>query len=231
MGAAPCQDDGCGRPGACPRERFACKGGDKGEGGDLREVGRYPVTRRCRSARGLRAGARRRLGLAALALAALTVVSAPGEANPRVSGAAASHGRAKAKAAEPPSGPLLAVVSIARQRIQLYDGKRLLAQSPVSTGRVGFRTPTGVFSILQKRRYHESNIYSVRAARGDAAPDRGPALGRGHADRLRPGHQRRDRAGHRLHRAHALRPAPPRGRLLEEARLPSCRPCLANVGR
>jgi len=100
------------------------------------------------------------LGLAALALAALGIIAAPGEANPPVSGAAASHGKHKAKAAETTSGPLLAVVSIARQRIQVYDGRRLVAQSPVSTGMAGFRTPTGVFSILQKRRYHESNIYS-----------------------------------------------------------------------
>src|SRR5262249_57571081 len=41
------------------------------------------------------------------------------------------------------------------------EGKaRLIAQSAVSTGMPGYRTPTGVFSVLQKRRYHESNIYS-----------------------------------------------------------------------
>src|SRR5690606_8804076 len=31
---------------------------------------------------------------------------------------------------------------------------------PISSGQPGHRTPTGVFSILQKARYHESNIYS-----------------------------------------------------------------------
>ncbi len=59
-----------------------------------------------------------------------------------------------------PSGPLVAVVSLASQRIRVYGSDGLIAQSAVSTGRSGHRTPTGVFSVIQKRRYHESNIYS-----------------------------------------------------------------------
>jgi len=35
-----------------------------------------------------------------------------------------------------------------------------VARSRVSTGKRGHRTPTGIFSIIQKRRYHRSNIYS-----------------------------------------------------------------------
>ena len=58
------------------------------------------------------------------------------------------------------SGPLFAVVSIADQRISVYGSGGLLARSPVSTGVPGHATPTGVFSIVQKRRWHESNIYS-----------------------------------------------------------------------
>ena len=108
----------------------------------------------------LRVAAGRRLGVAALTLAALMLAAAPGEAEPRAPGAAAPHGGHKPKAAETPRGPLLAVISIARQRLHLYDGKGLVAQSLVSTGMMGYGTPTGVFSVLQKRRYHESNIYS-----------------------------------------------------------------------
>jgi L,D-transpeptidase catalytic domain len=59
-----------------------------------------------------------------------------------------------------PPGPLLAVVSLSKQRIQVYGSTGLLAQSPVSSGMVGHRTPTGVFSILQRSRFHRSNIYS-----------------------------------------------------------------------
>lgn len=58
------------------------------------------------------------------------------------------------------SGPLFAVVSIADQRISVYGSGGLLARARVSTGVRGHATPTGVFSIVQKQRWHESNIYS-----------------------------------------------------------------------
>lgn len=64
------------------------------------------------------------------------------------------------RAAATPVGPIVAIISLADQRIHVYDGDNLLAQSKVSTGSRGYRTPTGVFSVIQKRRYHESNIYS-----------------------------------------------------------------------
>ena len=80
-----------------------------------------------------------------------------GRAPPRSAGAAAD---AKEESVEAPPGPVLAVVSIAKQRIQVYGSTGLLAQSPVSTGMAGHRTPPGVFSILQRSRFHRSNIYS-----------------------------------------------------------------------
>lgn len=61
------------------------------------------------------------------------------------------------------SDPLFAVVSIADQRISVYGSGGLLARSSVSTGVKGHPTPTGVFSIVQKRRWHHSNIYSGAA--------------------------------------------------------------------
>ncbi len=60
----------------------------------------------------------------------------------------------------PPSGPLLIVVSIRRQKVRVFDVNGEIASSRVSTGRPGFDTPTGVFSILEKNVYHQSNIYS-----------------------------------------------------------------------
>src|SRR5262249_37255175 len=95
-----------------------------------------------------------------LALLALTAAAAPGEAQSRIAGATVAGDRTDHPNAAAPAGPLLAVVSIARQRIHVYDGTRLVAQSPVSTGMVGYRTPTGVFSILQRSRHHRSNLYS-----------------------------------------------------------------------
>jgi hypothetical protein len=57
-------------------------------------------------------------------------------------------------------GPILAVISLSSQRINIYGRRGHLTQSAVSTGMAGHRTPTGVFSVIQKNRYHESNIYS-----------------------------------------------------------------------
>ena len=59
-----------------------------------------------------------------------------------------------------PRGPLTILVSLARQRLVLYDGDRAIASSPVSSGMAGHTTPTGVFSVIQKDRFHKSNIYS-----------------------------------------------------------------------
>ena len=156
MGAAPCQADGCGRPGPSSWPRFHCRGG----GGDLRDGGQFPVTRSTKFPWRLRIAAGRCFCLAALALTALALAAAPGEAQPGARGTAATPSHHKPKAAGTVSGPLLAVISLARQRIQVYDEKGLVTQSPVSTGMAGYRTPAGVFSVLQKRRYHESNIYS-----------------------------------------------------------------------
>ena len=61
--------------------------------------------------------------------------------------------------ARPPE-PLVAVISIASQRMQVYGSNGTVAETKVSTGQSGFRTPSGIFSIIQRNRYHESNIYS-----------------------------------------------------------------------
>lgn len=60
----------------------------------------------------------------------------------------------------PWSGPIYMIISIERQQIHLYDGDRLIAMAAVSTGKKGHGTPKGDFTILQKRQYHRSNIYS-----------------------------------------------------------------------
>ncbi len=58
-----------------------------------------------------------------------------------------------------PVGPLLMVVSIDDQIAYVYRNGVQIARSTVSTGAPGHDTPTGVFTILQKNRDHESNIY------------------------------------------------------------------------
>jgi len=44
--------------------------------------------------------------------------------------------------------------------LKMYDQNGLFAESPVSTGMRGHSTPMGVFSVIQKNKYHRSNIYS-----------------------------------------------------------------------
>lgn len=52
------------------------------------------------------------------------------------------------------------IVSKQTQTVSVYDDGQIIAQSHVSTGKPGHDTPTGIFSILEKRKYHRSNIYS-----------------------------------------------------------------------
>ena len=59
-----------------------------------------------------------------------------------------------------PQGPLIIAVSIEKQKVRIYDANGFFAESPVSTGMAGHSTPMGVFSIIQKHKFHHSNIYS-----------------------------------------------------------------------
>jgi lipoprotein-anchoring transpeptidase ErfK/SrfK len=59
-----------------------------------------------------------------------------------------------------PKGPLQLMISIADQRAVLYSNGVRVAESRVSTGVPQHPTPTGIFSIIQKNRWHRSNIYS-----------------------------------------------------------------------
>jgi hypothetical protein len=61
---------------------------------------------------------------------------------------------------QPPRGPLIIAVSIGDQRIRVYDAGVQIAEGAVSTGMRGYPTPTGVFSVIQKHKWHRSNIYS-----------------------------------------------------------------------
>ncbi len=58
-----------------------------------------------------------------------------------------------------PNGPLLVVVSLDDQTAYVYRNGVQIARSTVSTGRPGKETPTGVFTILQRKVEHESSIY------------------------------------------------------------------------
>ena len=57
------------------------------------------------------------------------------------------------------NGVLAVVISIDKQQLTLYSDGHPIAHSRVSTGVPGHPTPTGVFSIIEKDRWHRSNIY------------------------------------------------------------------------
>ncbi len=54
---------------------------------------------------------------------------------------------------------LAIVVSRDTQSLAVYDGDQVVATSNVSTGKPGHATPTGIFTIIEKQKYHESNLY------------------------------------------------------------------------
>ena len=93
--------------------------------------------------------ARRLIGLASAAFLSAATVStgfARDTAPEAESATAAEH-------------PLHMIVSLDEQKIRVYRGLDLIEVSPVSSGKRGHSTPTGVFSILEKRRKHFSNLY------------------------------------------------------------------------
>jgi lipoprotein-anchoring transpeptidase ErfK/SrfK len=59
----------------------------------------------------------------------------------------------------PADGAVSIVVSLPLQRAYVFRGGALIGVSTVSTGKPGYETPTGSFSILQKRVDHRSNLY------------------------------------------------------------------------
>lgn len=59
-----------------------------------------------------------------------------------------------------PKGPLQLIISIDQQRLHLFSDGVHVADAPVATGVAQHPTPFGIFSVIQKSRYHRSNIYS-----------------------------------------------------------------------
>lgn len=122
----------------------------------------------------------RLLGILLLAGALLAAASAPGlrgegpdspqdSAESAAAVPAPAPTLAPAPAPEPPptktvsevmrSGVLI-TVSLSSQQMHVFRDGVLWRSSPVSTGKRGKRTPTGTFAILQKKRFHRSNLYS-----------------------------------------------------------------------
>jgi len=59
----------------------------------------------------------------------------------------------------PASPAVLAIISLNQQRVTVYDGEGQILQSPVSTGQTAYETPAGIFSVLERKVEHYSNLY------------------------------------------------------------------------
>jgi L,D-transpeptidase catalytic domain len=59
-----------------------------------------------------------------------------------------------------PAGPVVVVVSLPHQLVHVYRNGLAIGVSTCSTGAPGHTTPTGVFTILQKRQEHYSSTYN-----------------------------------------------------------------------
>ena len=99
---------------------------------------------------------RRQFGRVAVAAAALPFTPALAQ---RVDNEQLTNGEFNWYPDRSTSGPIIAIVSLPDQRVYVYRNGVRIGRSTVSTGAKGHRTPTGVFTILQKKVDHESSIY------------------------------------------------------------------------
>src|SRR4029078_11444496 len=58
-----------------------------------------------------------------------------------------------------PKGPVLVYVDLGRQRATVYRNGVRIGVSTISSGKPGYATPTGVFTILEKDKDHRSRTY------------------------------------------------------------------------
>lgn len=102
---------------------------------------------------------------ASLALALFAHVSAPpAEAQSERRAQQNSQKQAQKKRQAPVAplstdGPVLLQVSLNDQRMYVYDRNGYVTQTRISSGRPGHETPVGIYSILEKKVDHTSNIY------------------------------------------------------------------------
>jgi len=58
-----------------------------------------------------------------------------------------------------PEGPVMILISLPKQAMNVYRNGVIVARSSISSGMPGHSTPTGVFTILQKSKEHYSKTY------------------------------------------------------------------------
>jgi hypothetical protein len=80
---------------------------------------------------------------------------------PVAAGGASRYGERTVEAVAPRAAgsPIMAIVSLKRQQVTVYDADGWTLRAPVSSGQKGRETPAGVFSVIQKDADHHSNLY------------------------------------------------------------------------
>lgn len=96
----------------------------------------------------------------ALALGSLPAIAKDKSIDGRKARTTAAQRASKEPFGNIPRGQLQVFISINQQKLHLYSNGVHVADAPVATGVPGHPTPMGVFSVIQKDRYHRSNIYS-----------------------------------------------------------------------
>jgi pyruvate/2-oxoglutarate dehydrogenase complex dihydrolipoamide acyltransferase (E2) component len=101
--------------------------------------------------------------LSASALSGIGLAALVGGATPD---AFAKSGRSSdigVTVSRPAAPAVMAIVSLNQQRVTVYDGEGQALQSPVSTGKTGYETPAGIYSVLERKVEHYSNLYDDAA--------------------------------------------------------------------
>jgi hypothetical protein len=130
---------------------------------------------------GLSGALGRRAAIALVAIGAALLVMGPplsptALAKPAKKSAAQKKAPAKSQAAKGPAGlkagqfewypdyslhgPVAIIISVPKQRVHVYRNGIQIGVSTASTGKEGYDTPTGVFTILQKETEHYSSTYN-----------------------------------------------------------------------
>ncbi|MBI1203799.1 MAG: L,D-transpeptidase family protein [Rhodopseudomonas sp.] len=99
----------------------------------------------------------RRRSSAIVALAAMaTLTTLPTDASAKPT----RQAQTKVESAPREAGePIMAIVSIKRQQVTLYDADGWILRAPVSTGVGGRETPAGIFAVIEKDKDHHSSMY------------------------------------------------------------------------
>jgi hypothetical protein len=98
-----------------------------------------------------------RMWPARLTIAGLAALIAAGE--PAGATSARSKHSVESIGSRTAGEPIMAIVSLRNQRITVYDSNGWILRAPVSSGQKGRETPAGIFSVIEKKAEHYSNLY------------------------------------------------------------------------